>query len=447
MEKIVLLHLSDIHFTGSSGTSVYDLDADVRNELSRDAAKLTKPLGGATGVLVTGDIAYSGKREQYERAASWLVDLCREIGCREESVWVVPGNHDVDRELTKRKVTKTLQENIRKMDETAIDAELCEVFSEPQSAGALLEPLNEYNAFAARFECAVTPPKPFWERDLTLSCGTVIRLRGLCSAFVCNSGDAKGNIVLGTAQASVPRIDGVEYLTLCHHPPDWLRDQDAVAIQLESKVRIQLFGHKHAPRVQEINKRLRVTAGATHPERNGRDWEPMYNVIEISRLDDKCLGARLFQRRWHKTDLRFAADQDSITGKPYRDYVWPDCPRAASKEPCAVQAPKIAPAELEISNVIAAKSSATTKDSDAMPPPNHERRLTYRFLTLPFRHQIAVAHSLNVLTDEDRALSDEALFRELFKRAAANHLLGKLWDETEKRHTDPATSNPFSDSK
>jgi hypothetical protein len=82
-----------------------------------------------------------------------------------------------------------------------------------------------------------------------------------------------------------------------------------------------------------------------------------------------------------------------------------------------------------------------------MPPPNHERRLTYRFLTLPFRHQIAVAQSLNVLTDEDRALSDETLFRELFKRAAANGLLGKLWEETEKRHADPATFNPFENAK
>lgn len=93
-------------------------------------------------------------------------------------------------------------------------------------------------------------------------------------------------------------------------------------------------------------------------------------------------------------------------------------------------------ANAAISAAVATKTTA--KDSDAMPPPNHERRLTFRFLTLPFRHQIAIADSLNVLTDEDRALSDEALFRELFKRAAAKGLLAKLWDETEKRHADPA---------
>jgi len=153
---------------------------------------------------------------------------------------------------------------------------------------------------------------------------------------------------------------------------------------------------------------------------------------------------RLFQRRWRKTDCRFVADYDSNTGKPHREYVWHGCPRPPPKEKPA-DAAVLARAEFAVSDVVAANSTA--KDSDAMPPPNHERRLTFRFLTLPFRHQIAVAQSLNVLTDEDRALSDEALFRELFKRAAARELLGKLWDETEKRHADPATFNPFETSK
>ena len=95
----------------------------------------------------------------------------------------------------------------------------------------------------------------------------------------------------------------------------------------------------------------------------------------------------------------------------------------------------------------AVATKTTAKDTDAMPSPNHERRLTFRFLTLPFRHQIAIADSLNVLTNEDQALSDEALFRVLFKRAAEQGLLAKLWDETERRHADPAPFNPFETSK
>lgn len=180
-------------------------------------------------------------------------------------------------------------------------------------------------------------------------------------------------------------------------------------------------------------RRARVTSNEFV---QSNEWEPMYNVIEISRLDDQRLGVRLFQRRWHKVDHHFLADQDRNTNQPHHDYVWQDCPRPARREPPAVEAPMVTAANAAISAAVATKTTA--KDSDAMPPPNHERRLTFRFLTLPFRHQIAIADSLNVLTDEDRALSDEALFRELFKRAAAKGLLAKLWDETEKRHADPA---------
>jgi predicted MPP superfamily phosphohydrolase len=444
MEKILLVQLSDIHFKGWSGTSVHDLDADVRNELLRDAKKLTKGLGSVTGILVTGDIAFSGQEEEYKRAASWLKDLCGELECADESVSVVPGNHDVDRKRANSKITKTLHDTIRTKDEAWIDSELREMLSDPQSASALLEPLAEYNRFAARFQCSVSAEKPFWERDLVLACGTTIRLRGLCSALVSNAHDAKGNIVLGAAQASVQRKAGIEYMTLCHHPPDWLRDQDAVATQLESKVRIQLFGHKHAQRVQVLNNTLRLTAGAMHPERNGRDWEPVYNIIEISRLDEERIGVRLFQRRWHKTDLCFVADGDSSTGRPYRDYVWDGCPRPMPRQ----QVPgteELTSAELTVSDTVAL--GTTAKDTNAMAPPNRERRLTYRFLTLPFRNQIAVAQSLNVLTDEDRALSDEPLFRQVFKRAAANGLLERLWEETEKFHTDPAPFNPFENPK
>lgn len=445
MEKIVLVHLSDIHFTGSSGTSVHDLDAEVRNELLRDAAAVTKDLGGATGVLVTGDIAFSGQRPEYDRAAAWLLEFCRAIGCPDESVWVVPGNHDVDRKIANSKVTKTLHESIRAKQGPALDNELREILTDENSAKALLAPLAEYNTFAARFQCSISAARPFWDRDLTLPCGTIIRLRGLCSALVSNQHDTKNNIVLGQAQVSVHRVDGVEYLTLCHHPPDWLQDQDAVISHLESKVRMQLFGHKHSQRVQKINETLRITAGAMHPERDGSDWEPVYNVIELSRLDDQRLGVRLFQRRWHKVDHHFLADQDRSTNQPHHDYVWQGCPRPARKDPPAVEAPMVTAADAAMSATVAAMTTA--KDTDAMSPANHERRLTFRFLTLPFRHQIAIADSLNVLTDEDRALSDEALFRELFKRAAANGLLAKLWDETEKRHADPAPFHPFETSK
>lgn len=446
MEKLVLVHLSDIHFTRASNVSVHDLDKNVRNELVLDATKVAKEIGPVTGVLVTGDIAFSGSEVEFEHATNWLRDFCRAIGCAEESVWVVPGNHDVVRDKTKRKLTRLLHQGVRK-EGADVDKELREIFADAQSAVALLEPLADYNKFAGRFGCSISAEKHYWERDLMLACGTPVRLRGLTSALVSNEQDRRPDIVLGAAQATVERAPGVLHITLCHHPPDWLRDHDAVEDHLKSKVHIQLFGHKHSQRIDEINGKVRLVAGAMHPERNEGGWLPTYNFLEISRRDPDRIGLRVYQRQWNQPDTNFVAWRDPNNGKDHREFFFSGLPEPTKTAPHSVvphQAGGAAVATSAPSRVVA--TTATEKD-DAMQPANHERRLTYRFLTLPFRHQIAIADSLSVLTDEDRALNDEALFHVLFGRAAANGLLAKLWDETEKRHADPAPLNPFRTSK
>jgi len=69
-----------------------------------------------------------------------------------------------------------------------------------------------------------------------------------------------------------------------------------------------------------------------------------------------------------------------------------------------------------------------------MSHPYIQRSLSYRFLMLPFRKQIAVARSLNVMTDEDLALSDADLFREIFKRARDAGLLQNFGEEIDRRY-------------
>jgi predicted phosphodiesterase len=445
MQKIVLVHLSDIHFTRASGVSVHDLDKNVRNELVLDATKVAKEIGPVTGVLVTGDIAFSGSKTEYDHATDWLRDFCREIECPAENVWVVPGNHDVDRQRTKRKVTRTLHQGIRK-EGSDVDRELREILSDEQSAAALLEPLTEYNTFAGRFGCSISAAKHYWERDLTLACGTAVRIRGLTSALVSNEDDRHTEIILGAAQASVERSSGVLHMTLCHHPPDWLRDHDAVEDHLKSKVHIQLFGHKHSQRLDEINGKVRLVAGAMHPERGEGGWFPTYNFLEISRRDGERIGLRVYQRQWNQPDTSFVAWRNPDNRKDHREFLWSGFPAPTKAELHSVVSHEARGADVTASAPSPVVATTATQKDDVMPPPNYERRLTYRFLTLPFRHQITVAKNLDVLTDVDRALSDEALFRVLFKRAAEKGILGKLWAETEKLHDDPADFNPFESS-
>lgn len=440
MEKLVLIHLSDIHFTRASG-DVHDVDQTVRDELLRDVEAMTKKLGAANGVLVTGDIAFSGKKEEYQHATEWLRKVCDAVGCEEQKVAVVPGNHDVDRSLAGDLITKMLHKEIRGIDGAAIDAQLREYFSNVGSARALLAPLAQYNVFAQPYECDVSDKKPFWQRDLGLSCGTTIRMRGLCSAYVSNADDDKGKMILGTAYAGVRREDSVLHLTLCHHPPEWFRDQDPVDALLKSRVHIQLFGHKHAQRVDVINEKVRLIAGATHPERREPAWLPTYNVLEIERRDEDSIGLRLHHRRWHQAETKFVAELDPNNDREYREYKWSGFPRrvpvASSEVPSSVFAVG-APAVVE---QVAAPAPFT---ADASPnAEDHKQRLTFRFLRLPTLDRYQIALKLGLMREGDDSLPPNTVFLEVFQRAVEARRLADLWDETEMRHDDRAPLNPF----
>ncbi len=94
--SLKFIHLSDIHFHFSTSNSHYDLDRSIRHELVRDAAEMSKQQGGVDGILVSGDIAFSGQQSEYKTAHEWLKTLCLQTNCSFSNIWTVPGNHDVD---------------------------------------------------------------------------------------------------------------------------------------------------------------------------------------------------------------------------------------------------------------------------------------------------------------------------------------------------------------
>ena len=57
-----------------------------RNASLQDVAKLKVATGieRMDGVIVTGDVAFSGKKSEYDSAAQWLDQLTQVIGCAED---------------------------------------------------------------------------------------------------------------------------------------------------------------------------------------------------------------------------------------------------------------------------------------------------------------------------------------------------------------------------
>lgn len=101
MGKISFIHLSDIHFRKESNT-VGDIDQDLRESIIYDIRhNVIDNLENIQGLLIGGDIAFSGNKREYEEAQRFIGELVSILNIKEYDVYCVPGNHDVNRNTIK----------------------------------------------------------------------------------------------------------------------------------------------------------------------------------------------------------------------------------------------------------------------------------------------------------------------------------------------------------
>src|ERR1035437_3600794 len=280
--SLTFIHLADIHFQVRK--AVYDLDRDLRNELERDAREMLKTLPVPVSILIGGDVAFKGVPEEYDTAWEWLSGrLCPMLGTPTENIRCVPGNHDVNRTTIEHsRSMRDCYKRLREIHVNQIHDELVDYLQEPR---VFYEKLVAYNRFAVKFDCDLSISRPYWESDYRLDDVTTLRVRGLNSTLISSQDDDDGanKLVVGEYQGVLQREDNVEYMVLCHHPPQWLRDQDRIQDALDSRSRIQLYGHKHVQKLTPIgDKCLRMSAGAVHPDRREPDWKPRHKRVPIS---------------------------------------------------------------------------------------------------------------------------------------------------------------------
>ena len=97
---MLMLHISDIHFKSPDCLKEsQDPDHPIRTRMMRDLNAQLASLGEVGAILIGGDIAFKAAPDEYQAARAWIEQLCENSGCPKERVFVVPGNHDVDRGL------------------------------------------------------------------------------------------------------------------------------------------------------------------------------------------------------------------------------------------------------------------------------------------------------------------------------------------------------------
>lgn len=331
-EWLSFIHMSDIHFQPYSGDA-YDLDNPLRKAVFNDLKNCAlKYLKDVQGILVCGDLAYSGQKEEFQIAKEFLTEVAKVSGCSLEHVFCVAGNHDVDQNVIRDSyIIETLQKELSRVDcETPIDLDkaLRKIQKDPKIKGLLYEPIENYNIFADSLLSSYTVENPNWERKIRLNDKYTLKLWGMNSTVVSNHKDHqddKGNplpngeerkMVINCSQIPYPE-NNVINMTLCHHPVQcW--NNEKLAEMMDGRVKLQLYGHKHIQNIEANNRRIRINTGALHPER-GDDWIPLYNWISLS-VQENRLMVRIYPRKYDNIDGIFYKDEKNCdAGCEYKE--------------------------------------------------------------------------------------------------------------------------------
>ncbi|WP_230851126.1 metallophosphoesterase [Ralstonia solanacearum] len=316
----VFVHISDIHFGQEKDQRVH-IHNDVKKQLISDAKRVVRDdlKTTATAILVTGDIAHSGVEEQFKVAGEWLDVLAEAVGCPQNQVQMVPGNHDLDRNKTSRSA-----EHLLELIRAGGPAEYEMVVNNPVDRAALFARFEDYERFCWGYRCELNgEAKAATNLQVTLAPGRSIRFIRMNSSLLCTGKERhdEPELVLGERQFIIDREEGVENVVLIHHPLHWYKDSGDVKTYMDSRARVLITGHEHDPKVKveevgECADLMMLAAGATVPFKSDDIYTFTYNVIEFEwdPVDDDLI-VTMHPRAWNPKGTRFEADEERLGGE------------------------------------------------------------------------------------------------------------------------------------
>lgn len=291
MNPFSWLLISDLHLKFNLETWSQKV---VLREMVRDIEKRKDGFRNVQFIVVSGDLAFSGRPEEYALVELFLDDLRALFELERNRIFFVPGNHDINRDL-----------------QTTCFVGARQLFDSPQAVERFLRTPDERDTLLRRLAGFLDLDSRYCEghdryftddglafvAPLEID-GVPICIAGLNSAWLCEGGDEDMRQIL---VGDCPIIDIVELVRnhsprlvigVLHHPPDWLRDFDQRALEERFLPECDLLhrGHLHEPNVRIVSHLsgrdcIVIAAGAAYA---GRDFDNCYSLITIEPRTSTC---------------------------------------------------------------------------------------------------------------------------------------------------------------
>ena len=274
------LHVSDFHL---SDKVLYDQEVILRSLVS--SVKHFREEGHVPDLIfATGDIASNGTAKEYDVATKFFDDLCDAAGLNRDRLFIIPGNHDVDRKMGKGLV-RTL--------DTKEDAD--EYFDLGTPTPHLT---HKFHAFSEWYNDYFKTIRSF---PTNTTCSPVeivtinncrIAILPLNSALFCIDDHDHQKLFIGRRclDAAKKLLAAADLtIALTHHPLDWLSkvEQTNITAALGKSVDLLLHGHYHETETASIVSAdggyLKLAAGASYQK---REWpnSAMYATCEKNQV-------------------------------------------------------------------------------------------------------------------------------------------------------------------
>ncbi len=218
-------------------------------------------------IFVTGDIGMSGEKKDYILAKKFFKDMLSRAKIKSDRLWIVPGNHDVERDIF--------------LQRTIDSDKSVKFFGEPKARKHQITKFNSY----VKFIQDMFPTRQLAECDAVhkptvLKIGDFpIGILSLNSAWFSQGNDDKDNLWIGERMVR-ERSEQLEkqlkeekcslklIIGILHHPFEYLHTSDTSEIWIRNNCKIVLRGHLHkmdAKIVIDTNGRaLEIIGGPTY---------------------------------------------------------------------------------------------------------------------------------------------------------------------------------------
>ncbi|WP_345239581.1 metallophosphoesterase [Pontibacillus salipaludis] len=248
--KATFLHLSDLHINKNDYNDIDIVLTALFEDLERQGTSIDY-------VLFNGDLIKHGNDvEEYDLALNhFIIPLLEKIGLTRENFFLVPGNHEVNRE------------NINKF----VDGDISNKFNSKEVINEFIDGVDETNPLLNRMKNYMeffnsfnthkylTNKNALYNTHTIEQDGKKIGIACLNSAWSSYGGEEDMNkILIGERQVdnSVRDIKDCDFkICMVHHPVEWLKsfDMDVVYDRLIMNFDMVLTGHTHNQNYKDVS--------------------------------------------------------------------------------------------------------------------------------------------------------------------------------------------------